>query len=31
MILEPEQRTAHLPDDTKAVPYYARMKRVRGG
>ena len=26
VILEPEQRTAHLPDDTKVVPYYARMK-----
>lgn len=26
VVLEPEQRTAHLPDDTKAVPYYARTK-----
>ena len=26
VVLQPEQRTAHLPDDTRAVPYYARTK-----
>ena len=25
-MLEPEERTAHLPDDTKKVPYYVRVR-----
>lgn len=26
VILEPHERTGHLPDDTKRVPYYCRLK-----
>ena len=26
VVLEPEERTARLPDDTKKVPYYVRVR-----
>jgi hypothetical protein len=26
VVLEPSERTGHLPEDTKAVPYYVRVK-----
>ncbi len=26
VILEPRERTGHLPDDTRQVPYYCRLK-----
>jgi 2-amino-4-ketopentanoate thiolase alpha subunit len=26
VVLEPTQRTAHIPDDTRRQPYYARVK-----
>lgn len=31
VVLEPGERTAHLPEDTKAVPYYARVKGFAEG
>jgi 2-amino-4-ketopentanoate thiolase alpha subunit len=31
VVLQPEQRTGHLPDDTKSVPYYARTKGFVAG
>lgn len=30
-VLEPEERTAHLPEDTRRVPYYCRLKGFAEG
>jgi hypothetical protein len=31
VVLEPSQRTGHLPEDTKSVPYYVRLKGFAEG
>lgn len=31
VILTPEERTAHLPEDTRRVPYYCRLKGFAQG
>jgi hypothetical protein len=31
VVLEPGQRTGHLPEDTKSVPYYVRVKGFAEG
>jgi len=31
VVLEPEERTAHLPEDTQRVPYYVRVKGFADG
>jgi len=31
VVLEPSERTAHLPEDTQGVPYYARVKGFAEG
>ncbi len=31
VVLEPSQRTGHLPEDTKSVPYYVRVKGFAEG
>ena len=31
VVLEPEERTAHLPEDTHKVPYYVRVKGFADG
>jgi hypothetical protein len=30
-VLRPEERTAHLPEDTQRVPYYCRLKGFAAG